>query len=77
VSPELIRGLGVRTRYIDDFALQENKKIPNLQFIVLGAGFDTRPFRLPLHNSAHWYEVDTPDVFTLKTSLLANLFKDI
>ena len=37
-------------RYLDDIA----------QFVILGAGFDTRAFRLPDEARARWFEVDAP-----------------
>ncbi len=36
----------------------------------LGAGLDTRPYRLPLPSSLQWIEVDHPKIIDLKNSLL-------
>jgi methyltransferase (TIGR00027 family) len=38
--------------------------------INLGAGFDTRPYRLSLPNWLHWIEVDLPEVLVYKESQL-------
>ena len=50
-----------RTRYIDDAvvaALGQGLK----QLVILGAGYDTRAFRLPLLEGVKVYEVDLPAV---------------
>jgi methyltransferase (TIGR00027 family) len=36
----------------------------------LGAGLDTRPYRLPLPSSLHWIEVDYPKIIDLKNRRL-------
>ncbi len=50
-----------RTRYIDDFvqmAISRGIK----QLVILGAGYDTRPYRLPQMASIKIFEVDLPAV---------------
>lgn len=48
-----------------------NKQEPTIkQVVVIGAGMDTRPYRLSLPHT-HWFEIDMPDVLTLKESLLS------
>ena len=59
--------VAVRTRFFDDFLLSSAKSIR--QIIILGAGMDTRAFRLPWHPDTKLYELDRPDVMQLKTSL--------
>jgi O-methyltransferase involved in polyketide biosynthesis len=39
----------------------------------LGAGLDTRPYRLPLPASLHWIEVDLPDILAYKEEKLAGV----
>lgn len=46
---------------------------PIRQVVILGAGFDTRPWRLKLPSGVHWYEVDLPDVVAAKRRQLAQL----
>ena len=41
------------------------------QFVILGAGFDTRAFRLPNETRVHSFEVDTPKTQALKRELLS------
>jgi methyltransferase (TIGR00027 family) len=50
-----------RTRYIDDVvqaAISQGIK----QLVILGAGYDTRPYRLPEMESIQVFEVDLPTV---------------
>jgi methyltransferase (TIGR00027 family) len=61
--PGMIGNFLCRTRYIDDLAKNLLKETFD-QIIFLGAGFDTRPFRIPGMQNSHIYEVDHP--FTQK-----------
>ena len=58
----------VRTRFFDDFLISSAASVR--QVVILGAGMDTRAFRLPWHPDTYLYEVDRPDVMQLKESLL-------
>ena len=42
----------------------------SFQVVFLGAGMDSRPWRLTLGNDISWWEVDTRDVVTVKQRLL-------
>jgi len=56
-----------RTRFIDDAvgaALEEQIE----QFVVLGAGFDSRAYRLPVLQQTTVFEVDHPDTLRQKRS---------
>lgn len=50
-----------RTRYIDD-AVQAALSQGITQLVLLGAGFDTRPYRLPGMERVNVFEVDLPSV---------------
>ena len=50
-----------RTRYIDDSAA-ELLKGGMQQLVILGAGFDTRPYRLPGAEKLKIFEVDLPEI---------------
>ncbi len=50
-----------RTRYIDD-AIRAALSQGIGQLVILGAGFDTRPYRLPGIESVKVFEVDLPSV---------------
>jgi hypothetical protein len=41
-----------------------------MQVVMLGAGMDTRPWRLPLSPSVSWFEVDRADVLAAKQAAL-------
>jgi methyltransferase (TIGR00027 family) len=56
-----------RHRIIDDFLRQELTANPNLCVIIIGAGFDTRAFRL---TGGVWVELDEPQVIVYKEELL-------
>lgn len=56
-----------RHRIIDDLLRQELEAKPNLTVVIIGAGFDTRAFRL---KGATWVEVDEPQVITYKEERL-------
>jgi methyltransferase (TIGR00027 family) len=61
----------IRTCIIDDFirsAVGEGVDT----ILNLGAGLDTRPYRMSLPASLHWIEVDFPHVVDYKESHLAN-----
>ncbi len=61
--------LPLRTRFFDDLLLREAAGLD--QVVLLGAGFDTRAFRLPGLGSVRWFEVDTAGVFSVKEPTLA------
>jgi len=56
-----------RHRIIDDLLRQELLAHPNLTVVIIGAGFDTRAFRLP---AGTWIELDEPQVITYKEERL-------
>jgi methyltransferase (TIGR00027 family) len=62
-----------RTRFIDDAvgaALEEQIE----QFVVLGAGFDSRAYRLPGLHKTTVFEVDHPDTLSRKRTALTHAF---
>jgi methyltransferase (TIGR00027 family) len=56
-----------RHRIIDDLLRQELTVNPNLMVVIIGAGFDTRAFRL---QGGTWVELDEPQVITYKEERL-------
>lgn len=62
----------IRTCIIDQFILDliAEKKIDTV--LNLGAGLDTRPYRLPLPSSLKWIEVDFEKIISLKNEKLAS-----
>jgi methyltransferase (TIGR00027 family) len=62
--------IAIRTIVIDDFITQAIAR--GVEMVVnLGAGLDTRPYRLPLPPTLRWVEVDYPDFMTWKDQQLA------
>ncbi|MGV9662333.1 SAM-dependent methyltransferase [Nocardia niigatensis] len=64
------RTLGVRL--IDD-RFREAIAAGCGQIVVLGAGLDTRAYRLGLPSTLHVYEIDLPELFAFKEPVLAAL----
>ena len=56
-----------RCRIIDDHLRNEIAQNPDTIIISIGAGFDSRPFRL---NGGEWIEVDEPAVINIKEQKL-------
>jgi len=61
--------LPVRTRYFDD-AVLDAVAAGAEQVVLLGAGMDTRAFRLALPADLDWYEVDHDSLFAAKEPVL-------
>jgi methyltransferase (TIGR00027 family) len=65
-----------RTRLIDD-AIEASVGPETEQFVVLGAGFDTRAYRLPGLRGVTTFEVDHPDTQARKRSALARALPSV
>jgi methyltransferase (TIGR00027 family) len=63
--------VAIRTVLIDDY-VRAAVKNGVTQVINLGAGLDTRPYRLELPSSLTWVEIDFPQVIELKEQQLAS-----
>ena len=71
-GPGFPGGIVVRTKYIDDLlkkCLHEDCK----QVVILGAGFDTRAFRIERKSGTKIFEVDFPDTQAYKLSKLKQI----
>jgi methyltransferase (TIGR00027 family) len=63
-----------RMTFFDDVV---ERYLPGItQFVILGAGFDTRPYRLPRGMGVRCFEVDEPKTQALKRELLAQAHLD-
>lgn len=60
--------LPVRTRYFDDQIIDTTGQ--DCQIVLLGAGMDTRAFRLPLAASCIVFEIDYAEAFAQKENVL-------
>jgi len=59
----------VRTRFLDDFLMR--CVTDRAQVVLLGAGLDTRAYRLDLPSHLRWFEVDRPEIVSYKAERLA------
>lgn len=64
-----VPSIAIRTRYFDDVVRAARTARGVTQFVLLGAGLDTRAYRMHLPSSG-WYEVDWPPVLAYKRGLL-------
>jgi len=64
--------VSVRTCIFDEIIVKtvENRAVDTI--LNLAAGFDTRPYRLPLPASLRWIEVDLPEILSEKEEKLVN-----
>lgn len=63
--------LVIRTCLIDDL-IRKFVAEGYTTFVNLGAGLDTRPYRLDLPESVQWIEIDSPGIIQLKNEKLRN-----
>jgi methyltransferase (TIGR00027 family) len=61
----------IRVRWFDD-AVRAGVADGVAQVVLLGAGLDTRPYRLDLPETLNWFELDRANVFTQKLRVLAD-----
>lgn len=69
-APEGLAPMIVRTRYFDDFLLRATTAGGVPQVVLLGAGLDTRAFRLAWSGGTSVFEVDQPEVIHQKEKVL-------
>lgn len=67
---QLVTWMSARTKFLDDFAL-ESVAGGCGQVVFLGAGLDTRAYRLHWPAPVAVFELDTPDMLEFKLSVLA------
>ena len=66
-------GIGLRSRFIDQFLSSELEDGTVDCVLSLGAGLDARPWRLPLPGSLHWVEVDFAQILDYKYAMLKDV----
>jgi methyltransferase (TIGR00027 family) len=69
-SRPLAQWVAVRTRFLDEVVLGATKE-RSRQVIILGAGLDTRAFRLPWPAGTRLWELDLPDVLAFKEGVIS------
>lgn len=66
-----IQFVAVRTKFFDDFLISV---IPEVrQIVILGVGYDTRAYRLPLPPELCIYEIDLPEIMSRKEAILKDI----
>ena len=68
-SPGVIGGIICRTRYIDDVLINAIKEGVGT-VVNLGAGMDTRAFRIPGIENIQYFELDSPELLKVKRSYI-------
>jgi methyltransferase (TIGR00027 family) len=62
-----LAGIVARHRIMDDLLRQKIEQDKRTSIIIIGAGFDTRAFRL---DAGNWAEIDEPQVIEVKNQVL-------
>jgi methyltransferase (TIGR00027 family) len=62
----------IRTRFFDEFLLQETGVRHVGQVVLVAAGLDTRAFRLSWPPEVHVFELDRPEVLAYKEAILGS-----
>ena len=62
-------GVGVRTRQMDKWTTDFITHHPDATVLDLGAGLDSRVFRVNPPSPCHWHDIDYPDVIELRNRL--------
>jgi len=75
-TPGTMTYILARERYIDDF-LNASLIEGFDQIVILGAGFDTRAYRIPKIEKTHVFEVDHPDTQAVKLERLTKIFNPL
>jgi methyltransferase (TIGR00027 family) len=63
-------GIGVRTRFLDDLIIETIARESIEVVLSVGAGLDTRPWRLAFSPDLRWIEVDLPEMLSYKTNAM-------
>ncbi len=70
------RGTLCRKRYIDDKLVEALSSGINA-VVILGAGLDTRAYRIPQLSTAQVYEIDMPEMIAFKERKLRDLYGSV
>lgn len=65
--------IAVRTYVFDELILKAVSQGEINTVLNLGAGLDTRPYRLPLPSSLRWIDCDLPGILSYKYDTLSNI----
>jgi len=73
INPGFVNSIIARVRYFDDFT-QQSLESGIEQLIILGAGYDSRAYRIEGLKRISTFEVDHPSTQDIKITKLKNLF---
>ncbi|HEY3272557.1 MAG TPA: class I SAM-dependent methyltransferase [Methanocella sp.] len=73
LMPGLANSLVARVRYFDD-VVEASAGEGLEQLVVLGAGYDTRPYRIESLRNVRVFEVDSPDTVNAKMEKIREIF---
>ena len=65
-------GVGIRNRFLDELLMNAVTAHPVETVVSVGAGLDSRPWRLDLPADLRWIEVDFPAMLDYKAAILAS-----
>lgn len=71
-NPALRKAIVLRARFFDDYAC-ESVKAGYRQIVIMGAGYDSRYWRIPEFHDAHIFELDLESTQIIKKSLTRRL----
>ena len=66
-------GIAIRSRFLDELVLDTVLGQGIATVLSVGAGLDTRPWRLELPAALHWIEVDFPAMLDYKEGVMAEV----
>jgi len=75
IIPGIVGGQICRTKFIDDRTLEVLYDVQ--QILILGAGFDTRAFRLEGIEQKEIFEIDLPDIQKYKKKMLTKYIEEV
>src|SRR5215218_5363404 len=70
LSASPIINIALRAKKLDEVALKFVARHPDAVALDLGAGLDTRMFRIAPPSTVDWYDVDFPEVITTRQQLI-------
>ena len=65
-------GIGIRSRFLDKLVLDTVSEHGIATVLSIGAGLDSRPWRLELPATLRWIEVDFPEMLDYKDGIMAS-----
>lgn len=69
----MAKAIAVRTYVVDELILKAASQGQIDTVLNLGAGLDTRPYRLTLPSSLRWFDCDLPGILDYKYNILSNI----